>query len=337
MSEDPPSDPCPEHVPLEEFDATRVQIAISPLATVFVFALGAIETREETAGAGPPEWKRTVRSHLRERDHAALAPLGDPRAGSWPDVLAGVRKPGVTTFDEGLEMILGYDLDQFAARVEQTCWQEQRLDSWLPVRRDPDSWRHAYVEALRRAWRGIEPLWERSQGLLQREVERVGAAVAVGAAAQCVNELHPRGTIEHGAWRPNMRFPRARGWRLAKEFVVAPLLVEHASFLSDDDADSLIRLHYPLQEAWRAFDGERPPPASLEGLLGAQRARILMHLERPATPGELADVMIATPGAATYQLRALESAGLITRRRDGRNVTVARTALGTSLLALYAG
>lgn len=335
MSEEPLSDPCLEHVPLEEFDATRVRIAISPLATVFVFALGAIETREEAAGAGPPEWKSNVRSHLRERDYAALAPLGDPRTGSWPDVLAGVRAPGVSTFEEGLDMILGFDLDEFAARVEETCRQDRRLHSWVPVRRDPESWRHAYVEALRRAWRGIEPLWERSQGLLHREVERVGAAVAVGAAAQCINELHPRGTIESGAWRPNMRFPRPRKWKLAKEFVVAPLLVERASFLSDDDADSLIRLHYPLQDAWRAFEGEQPAPASLEGLLGAQRARILLHLEHPATPGELADVMVATPGAATYQLRALESAGLITRSREGRNVTVERTELGTSLLALY--
>ncbi len=335
MSEKPPSDPSREHVPLGEFDATRVQIAISPLSTVFVFALGAIETREEAAGAGPPEWKRTVRSHLRERDYAALAPLGDPRAGTWPDVLAGVREPGVSTFEDGLELILNFDLDEFAARVDETYEQQRSLDSWLPVRRDPEGWRHDYVEALRRAWLGIEPLWERSRGLLDREVERVGAAVALGAPAQCVNELHPRSSIDKGEWRLHMRFPRPKRWRLSTELVVAPLVVEDACFVSDDDADTLTRVHYPLQGAWRAFDGERPPPASLEGLLGAQRARILMHLERPATPGELAEVMYVTRGAATYQLRALESAGLITRRRTGRNVTVERTDRGTSLLALY--
>jgi DNA-binding MarR family transcriptional regulator len=129
--------------------------------------------------------------------------------------------------------------------------------------------------------------------------------------------------------------PQPKRWKLSTEFVVAPLLVEDACFVSDDNADSLTRIHYPLQGAWRAFDGERSPPASLEGLLGAQRARILMHLERRATPGALAEVMYVTPGAATYQLRALESAGLITRSRAGRNVAVERTELGSSLLALY--
>src|SRR5690349_20014910 len=105
----------PEHVPLGEFEATQVQIAISPLPTVFVFAIGAIETRAEAAGAGPPEWKRSVRSHLRERDHAALAPLGDPAAGTWPDPLAGISGAGVTSFEVGIDLILGFDLDEFAA------------------------------------------------------------------------------------------------------------------------------------------------------------------------------------------------------------------------------
>lgn len=73
----------------------------------------------------------------------------------------------------------------------------------------------------------------------------------------------------------------------------------------------------------------------LDALLGARRAAILRTLERPETPGHLAAVLNATPGAASYQLNTLEAAGLITRRRVGREVVVRRTRRGTALLAIY--
>jgi hypothetical protein len=37
----------------------------------------------------------------------------------------------------------------------------------------------------------------------------------------------------------------------------------------------------------------------------------------------------------TYQLNAMESAGLVVRERHGRHVTVRRTARATQLLASY--
>jgi DNA-binding MarR family transcriptional regulator len=45
--------------------------------------------------------------------------------------------------------------------------------------------------------------------------------------------------------------------------------------------------------------------------------------------------MHATPAAASYHVKALVSAGLVTRERRGRAVIVERTARGTNLLELY--
>lgn len=84
-------------------------------------------------------------------------------------------------------------------------------------------------------------------------------------------------------------------------------------------AVALTGIGYPLPGAWQAFEGGCPTPPPLEALLGDQRAGILIRLERPATAGDIAATMYASPGAASYQLRALESAGLVTRSRRGRS------------------
>jgi DNA-binding transcriptional ArsR family regulator len=76
-------------------------------------------------------------------------------------------------------------------------------------------------------------------------------------------------------------------------------------------------------------------PATLEALVGPQRARLLRALERPRTVGELARTLIAVPSAATHQVSALEAAGLVVRRRDGQCVIVHRTLRGARLVELY--
>ncbi len=323
-----------EYVPLNELDAATVRVNISPLPTVFMFALAAVAGREEAAGAGPSGWKSAVRARMRERDYATLAPLADPGTTTWPNRLSGSCTPGLSTLEDELEAVAYAEVDAFVADVEEG-WGDRPLESWLPVLRHPGRWLRDYAEAMRRAWSAIEPIWQRSQDLLEREVERVGVAVALGAVAQCVDALHPRSSIVGDEWRPRMRVSRLERLHVATEFLVTPLVVEDVCTVSDDNSNTLTQLAYPLPGAWRAFDEERLAPGSLEALLGVQRARILMRLDRSATAGDIAEAIFATPGAASYQLGALESAGLILRVRRGRNVVVERTARGSALLELY--
>ncbi len=90
-----------EFVPLHELDGVRVQLAVTPLPTMFMFALGAFPGRSEAAGVGPPEWRHAVRAALGRHDLRALAPLADPATTAWPQVLAGELSPGVTGFEQG--------------------------------------------------------------------------------------------------------------------------------------------------------------------------------------------------------------------------------------------
>ena len=92
---------------------------------------------------------------------------------------------------------------------------------------------------------------------------------------------------------------------------------------------------YPVCDAWRLLDEDAPPPADLDALLGTQRSRILRYLDRPATAGRLAEVLLAVPSAASHHLAIRERAGLVARERHGRRVLVHRTARGTDLPARY--
>jgi DNA-binding transcriptional ArsR family regulator len=112
--------------------------------------------------------------------------------------------------------------------------------------------------------------------------------------------------------------------------LVAP---DSAAGWTDDYGDVCLAIRYAVPVAERGF--EASPPASLEALVGPQRARILVHLERPAPAGELAELLRGVPSMATHHLRALERAGLVTRMREGRSVTVRRTARGSALVDLY--
>ena len=57
----------------------------------------------------------------------------------------------------------------------------------------------------------------------------------------------------------------------------------------------------------------------------------------PRGIGTLAQLLLAVPSAATHHVGALEAAGLVVREREGRRVTVHRTARGSRLVALYEG
>jgi DNA-binding transcriptional ArsR family regulator len=85
----------------------------------------------------------------------------------------------------------------------------------------------------------------------------------------------------------------------------------------------------------RADAGGGDDESALVALLGRPRARILALLDDPRPAGWLAEALTATPGAATYHLNALESAGLVVRERSGRTVMVHRTSRGSALLRLY--
>jgi DNA-binding transcriptional ArsR family regulator len=243
--------------------------------------------------------------------------------------------PGAS-FEEALDAVLAVDPGELVRGVDAASAAGHPTGPWRAVARDPVRWLRSYADALRRAWEVIDPIWTRAAELLDRDVERVSVALARGAGPDLVAQLHPYCTIAGDDLLLPSHSNASGRVHVGDSLVLHPLLAPPSSSgWTDDYADRCLAVRYAIPSAWRAFEGELPPPASLDALLGAPRARILTRLDRPATAGDLAEILDSGRSLVSHHLRALEAAGLITRARQGRNVWVRRSARGTQLAAMY--
>jgi DNA-binding transcriptional ArsR family regulator len=88
---------------------------------------------------------------------------------------------------------------------------------------------------------------------------------------------------------------------------------------------------YPPPGIGDLWSAGEPGDQALEALLGRRRARLLLELERPASTLDLARRLGVSAGGVSDHLKVLRRAGLVTGRRDGREVIYARTAKGDAL------
>ena len=326
-----------QRLSLSALRATPITPVISPLPTAVALIGDALSDRERPGA--PAQVRRALRAQLRARDVAALLPL---RAGARLDGSGGrpneiVPATAGASIDEALDAVLAVDADVLAAGFDAAAAAGHPTAPWRAVAREPARWLRAYADALRRAWVALEPYWTRSAGLLDREVERVSVAIAHGAGAELIAQVFPYAAVSGDDLLLPSHSAASGRTRAGAALVLHPLLAPpSASGWTDDYGDACLGVRYSLPGAWRAFEGEPPPAASLEALIGRQRAMLLYRLDRPATPGELARMLHAVPSMASHHLRILEAAGLVTRTREGRQVRVRRTARGTELVALYA-
>jgi DNA-binding transcriptional ArsR family regulator len=321
-----------DYVPAAELDRAPVRVARSPLPTVFWTTRDALcNGRRGT----PRDWCAAALSGLRRRDAVTLAPLTDPRCSGWPGLLAANDDPS-ETLDEALDRVGSTPGSALLEALESDPDVAADDPLWKPVQQDPDRWLRAYVDAVHRGWQGVEPLWRRSTGLLDQEVSRINAAIDRGVPVTAlVTDIGPRVSLVDAALRlPTTQEPR----RLTVPdagVIFSPMIAGPGCGILSTPGDRLVRMVYAVPGAWRAFDGQAAPAASLDALVGVHRSRLLRRLDHPLTAGELSAALDLRPSGMTFHLRALEAAGLIVRERRGRNVVVHRTERGSVLLALY--
>jgi DNA-binding transcriptional ArsR family regulator len=322
-----------DYVPVDELDRASVRVASSPLPTVFTVTRDALRNGRRGTSAA---WRAAAVGRLRRRDAAALAPVTDARCQSWPDALDHNEAPH-ETLDDALDRVLATPSEVLLHALEGD--PDVTPGSWWDgMRRDPDRWQRSYADALHRAWLGLEPLWRRSATLLEREAERIDAAVDRGVpTTQIVSDVHTRAVLAGDRLRLAPTAGDPRRLQLGDRGVIlSPMIAAGRGGIISTTGGWFVRTAYPLADAWSTVGGRPPGPASLEALLGPQRSRLLRRLERTYMAGELSQAVGLSPSGTSYHLRALEVAGLVARERQGEHVLVRRTHRGTVLLALYA-
>jgi DNA-binding transcriptional ArsR family regulator len=323
-----------DYVATADLDRAPLHVAISPMPTLLTVLRDALQNGRRGT---PAEWRDAAVSRLRSRDAAVLAPLADPAVTSYPSLLESVDpRAGREPFAAPLQRLRAVSGAALVHALEHAR-DVDPVPAWARVKRAPDRWLSGYVDALHRCWPAFEPLWRRSLGLLEREQDRVHAAMERGVApTQVLIGVSPRMSIA------GERLRIARGDDVSRRLqvdsrgaTVMPMVVTSRAGTLSAPGEHLDWIGYPLPDSWRAFDDSAPPGASLEALLGAQRTVLLRALDQPQTAGRLARLLVCAPSGITHHLRALEAAGLVSRHRQGRHVVVHRSSRAHALLALY--
>jgi DNA-binding transcriptional ArsR family regulator len=318
-----------ETVELAELSTRPIRVARSSINTVFVLVLDAL--RPDPHRGLSAELRRAIQATLPGAVRSALAPLVAPYR-RWPDCLGPPPEPGARRFEDALREIADTPADVLLG--ELAAEGLEHTIEWRPVVRSPRAWLRVYVEALRRAWEVLDPLWRDAAPRLEREDERVATAKARGALPELFSTFCEQTPVRNDV----LLLPDGEPRRLGipeKGLTVIPLLTgpgAHARYYAA--GAQLTHFAYPIPTA-RASGPAVLADSELTTLLGRPRAAILTGLERPMAAGDVARVLHAVPSAASHHLSALESAGLVARHRDGRQVVVERTARGDALLALF--
>ena len=313
-----------------------VALTLAPGLSMLALITDALSGR--TRGA-PESWRRQVRSVATARDALIVRSLATPGYSVVPDLVfpgSPTRDLNVSTQVEMLRDLPGQALlDELEVILEG----ETPPPHWQLAVDHPELWLRGYADLLWRTWTAMEDIWKRAAPLLNREIERVAIAAARGSMEIVLNDLHDGCEFRDGAFS----FPDTQPARFqigSRRLVLIPMLAGPTSLISHLDGPDVVWIGYSLPGVGALTSS--PPRRKgkddpLVLLLGDVRAAILAGLDRPLTMGGLAEITGHAPNAVTYHCDRLESAGLINRRRSGREIHVHRTDRATALLQLLSG
>ncbi len=257
----------------------------------------------------------------------AASPLGRT---TWPSFDAPAPVVPHPHIEDELARVAATDPSLVRADVERAHPEGVPPDA-EPFLKDPAAALAGFVEQAQSFWdAAIAPWWPRMAAFLESEIAgRARRLVAVGSAAAFA-DLDPTVTWD------------------GRDLTVSPVRMGS----QDIDLDGRGLLLIPSVLAWSVWPRvtapwdpaltyqppgvgdlwlERPSDGALESLIGRRRATLLRSLQRPASTQTLARRTGWSPGGVNSHLTVLRSAGLVVRRRDGREVVYTRTAAGDDL------
>jgi DNA-binding transcriptional ArsR family regulator len=309
--------------------ALHIRFAISPLGEAARAARAiAAPVRDSSHFCWLKQRRPVVQELYREHDLSPLLVLLQER-GHMPAFLTPAPSGPLAEIDEELTRVRQTPPRDARAEVERALAGRRVDDRTLRVLRSPDA-PGRLADALAAVWRLLlEPSWPTVRELLERDVAYRARRLAEGGLARLFDDLAPvvslRGHEVHVRRRPSATIALGpNGLLLSPSAFVGPLV---AAMLEPPV------LTYPARGTAELLG---PVPAAtglaLSRLIGATRAEILGLLDEPSTTTTLARRLRRSPGNIADHLAVLRRAGLVARRRAGRQVLYWRTPLGQATL-----
>lgn len=252
-----------------------------------------------------------------------------PSLSGWlADYLAMPPEVAEPTFDDEVTALRRLTDDDLRADLRETTRVPLAPSLLEPGVRD------AAVEVVRWLWtHTLETDWPRRRRLLEADVVSRTALLARHGWAVVLRDLgRDRGWVGDGHLRVNRYDLPPRVLPSGSVLMFVPTHTDGAwvGWRTHPDGDRYA-IYYPL--AGRLAGDDVASAAGLAPLIGANRAALLTLLDVPRSTSQLVALSDLALGSVGSHLRVLLGAGVLQRRRSGREVLYWRTALGDALVA----
>lgn len=313
----------------------HIRFGISPLGEV---ARAAWAIASPVRDASHFVWLGQRRAVVHElyHDHDLLPLLVLLRTGGrMPSFLTPTPRRPLVDIDDELAQVRRTPPQEAHAEIEQAIAGSTVGGRALRVLRSPSA-PSRLADALAAVWRMLlEPSWPTVRELLERDVAYRARRLAEGGLARLFEDLSPVVALSGHELRVRQRASTTielgeNGLLLSPSAFIAP----RVATMLEPEPPVLV---YPARgtAALLGHVAAEHEPA-LSRLIGATRAEILSLLEHPSTTTTLARRLRRSPGNVADHLAVLRRAGLVARRRAGRQVLYWRTPLGEATLGCEA-
>ena len=189
------------------------------------------------------------------------------------------------------------------------------------------------VELVQWLWtHTVETDWPRREALLRADIVARTAQLAQQGWAAVLRDLgHGRGWLGDGHLRinhydlPSEELPAGSVLRFVPTHTSKDWVGWHRG-----PGPARFAVYYPLAGRLAAVDAHGAD--GLRALLGANRAAVLALLDTPRSTTQVASLTGLAVGSVGGHLKVLLEAGVVVRRRSGREVLYWRTPLGDALV-----
>jgi hypothetical protein len=312
-------------------DLARTRFAISPIGEL-VSSLLALRDRSHAALHLP--WLQTVSGRLSGLALESAVALTPPR-GFTPDFLAPLPAGPLGDIADDLGALRATPVAHVLADMRLFATQHARgpeiAAPWLA---DPAGELERLADLLEGYWeRAVAPVWPRVRAFLEADIIHRARRLANGGPQALFGDLSTG-----VSWRqPHLKVEvpehdatfdlGGRGVLLMPSTFAAtrPHVIDRPAWQPT--------VVYPARGIATLWEETAPAPEGLARLLGATRAQVLAQLDAPRSTTELAQRLSLSPATASHHVTALRDAGLVSGRREGRNVLYIRTPLGDALVS----
>jgi DNA-binding transcriptional ArsR family regulator len=302
-------------------DLVGVRVGISPYFTLVTSILEIIRGIDR---GSPAVWRRYVLERSRGLD---LIPLRAFDA-FLPDFLSDPPTTAHTTIEEELRRLRTTAPERVVGDLREDFGDNVPTDL-QPFATNPQEALSRLTNALEAYWNAVlKSLWPAMEALLEREVLRIGAALATDGPSALMARISHRLRLDGNAltWRVLPDGSAAATSRDTadlggRRLLLLPLCSGPDAIISNRSRKDFVSIAYASPGVGLLWERvESPSSDGLERLLGKTRARVMRAVHTPATTADVALALDASPALVSHHLTALRKLELVDGARFGRRV-----------------